>query len=41
MTKKLRRKIDVALEAKIALEVVREQATVAELTAKRKGQEAA
>lgn len=31
MTKKTRRKIDAALKAKIALEAVREQATVAEL----------
>lgn len=31
MTKKTRRKIDVALKAKIALEAVREQATVADL----------
>jgi transposase-like protein len=31
MTKKTRRKIVVALKAKIAFEVVREQATVAEL----------
>ncbi len=31
MTKKPRRKIDTALKAKIALEAVREQATVAEL----------
>lgn len=31
MTKKTRRKIDTALKAKIALEAVREQATVAEL----------
>jgi transposase len=32
MTKKTRRKIDAALKAKIALEAVREQATVADLT---------
>ena len=31
MTKKARRKIDAALKAKIALEAVREQATVADL----------
>jgi transposase-like protein len=31
MTKKTRRKIDAALKAKIALEAVREQATVADL----------
>ncbi|MBB4264215.1 transposase [Bradyrhizobium sp. CIR3A] len=31
MTKKTRRKIDVALKAKIALEAVREQATVVDL----------
>ena len=31
MTKKMRRKIDTALKAKIALEALREQATVAEL----------
>lgn len=31
MTKKTRRKIDTALKAKIALEALREQATVAEL----------
>ena len=31
MTKKARRKIDTALKAKIALEALREQATVAEL----------
>ncbi|UFW92005.1 transposase (plasmid) [Bradyrhizobium barranii] len=31
MTKKTRRKIDAALKAKIALEAVREQATVTEL----------
>ncbi|MBB4264194.1 transposase [Bradyrhizobium sp. CIR3A] len=31
MTKKTRRKIDVALKAKMALEAVREQATVADL----------
>ena len=31
MTKKMRRKIDAALKAKIALEAVREQATVADL----------
>ncbi len=31
MTKKTRRKIDAALKAKIAVEVLREQATVAEL----------
>jgi transposase len=31
MTRKLRRKIDAALKAKIALEAVREQATVADL----------
>src|SRR6478736_6124128 len=31
MTKKMRRKIDAALKAKIALEAVREQATIADL----------
>ena len=31
MTKKIRRKIDAALKAKIALEALREQATVTEL----------
>ena len=31
MTKKTRRKIDTALKAKIALQALREQATVAEL----------
>ncbi len=31
MTKKLRRKIDTALKAKIVLEAMREQATMAEL----------
>ena len=31
MTKKTRRKIDAALKAKVALEAVREQATVADL----------
>jgi transposase len=31
MTKRLRRKIDAALKAKIALEALREQATVADL----------
>ncbi|MGC8468767.1 MAG: transposase [Acetobacteraceae bacterium] len=34
MTMKMRRKIDAGLEAKIALEALREQATVADLAAR-------
>jgi transposase-like protein len=37
MTKKTRRKIDAALKAKIALEAVREQATVADLAQRYQG----
>src|SRR6478609_4577952 len=37
MTKKTRRKIDAALKAKIALEAVREQATMADLAQRSEG----